>query len=517
MLIGHEADVCIIGSGVAGALIAHECATRGMSVLVLEAGPRLDRARRPEQEQRYLATGLKAWPSDPDRDAYVNSSAFPYSLNATRVRAVGGSTLHWTAVALRMRESDFETKTRFGLGIDWPLRYRDLEPYYGRAEHELGVSGDANGSGPWRSAPFPMEGFPDAYSDRLWRQAAEAVGVTLERTPYARNNLRGYDGRPPCATYATCHICPIGAQYSADWHVLKAESTGRCTVLADTPARRIALDSGGQVQRVHATGWDGSAHEVTARAVVVAAHAVETARLLLLSKIGNDAHVGRYLMEHWEIAGGGTSDEPSWPQRVGFPVLTSFAHYEGSDRGRRGAIKIDFRSAEDPLLAFGSQPGLWGRAMAQHDCRHFGRLRTIEVSTEHQPNPESRVTLDADARDPHGDPAPNVRFVLGDIDRETQAAARGAMRTLLEGAKLSDIRIPDRFTGAAHHIGTCRMSERPEDGVVDADGRVHGTQNLFVAGSSVFPTGSGVNPTLTIAALSLRLADHIRASLSAPR
>ncbi len=509
MLIGHQADLCIIGSGVAGALIAHQCASRGMKVLVLEAGPRLERSARLNQERRFLVMGQNPWPPDPARDAYVNSSDFPYSLNATRVRAVGGSTLHWTAASFRLRESDFGARSRFGLGVDWPIGYDDLEPYYTRAERELGVAGGASANGPRRSAPFPMPAFPDAHGDDLWRRMAAELGVELEPTPYARNNLRAYDGRPACQTFATCRICPIGAQYSADWHVLKAEATGRCLVLADTAARRIDLDADGRVRLVHASGRDGRVHEVSAKAVVVAAHAVETARLLLLSGIGNPAQVGRNFMEHWEFSGSGRSDEPTWPERVGFPILTSFHQYEGADRDRRGAIKIEFRDVTRPLEAFGMAPGLWGREMARRDCENFGRRRFIEVMTEHQPNPGSRVTLDAQVRDVFGDPAPNVRFVLNDVDRYTHTVARRALGVMLQAAKLSDTVIPEGFSGAAHHMGTCRMSDREEDGVVDRDCRTHGTQNVFVAGSSVFPTGGGVNPTLTIAALSLRLADHL--------
>ncbi|MGH7713073.1 MAG: GMC family oxidoreductase, partial [Gemmatimonadaceae bacterium] len=213
----------------------------------------------------------------------------------------------------------------------------------------------------------------------------------------------------------------------------------------------------------------------------------------------------------------GRSEERSYPDRVGFPILTTYHWYEGADRDQRGAVRAVFRMAEDPLLGFGVMPGRWGRAMARHDCDNFGRLRSIEMATEHQPNRDSRVTLDARVVDVFGDPAPNVKFALSDVDRRTQTVARDALRTMLEAAQLHDINIQTGFSGAAHHMGTCRMSAREEEGVVDPNCRVHGTQNLFVAGSAVFPTGAGVNPTLTIGALSMRLADHLRTSLGARR
>ena len=509
MLIGHEADVCVIGSGVAGALVAWRCAARGARVLLVEAGPRFDRARRIDQMRRYLLLGQDPWPHDAERDAYVNSSPFEYPLNRHRFRAVGGSTLHWSGMAQRLRPSDFHTRSRFGLGVDWPITYDELEPYYLRAEQELGVAGDPGEAGPARSGPFPMPGFPDAHGDRLWRRAGDALGMRIERQPHARNNLVPYDGRPPCATFATCTICPIGAQYSADWHVAKAEETGRCTLLADTVVRRLEADPAGSIRTVHATARDGTQHEVRAPTVVLAAHAIESARLLLLSRIGNADQVGRHLMEHWEHSGTGRSEESGFPMRVGFPVLTSFHYYRAADPDRGGALKVDFRDGVNPHADLGKRPGLWGPAMARHDCENFGRFRSIEVNTEHLPNPESRVTLDPAAVDLFGDPVPNIRFALTDLDHVTMDRARGVIREILEAAELRDIQVDDDFSGAAHHLGTCRMSATPETGVVDPNGRVHGTANLFVASSAVFPTGGAVQPTLTIAALALRLADHL--------
>jgi choline dehydrogenase-like flavoprotein len=511
MLIGHEADVCVIGSGVAGALVAYRCASRGARVLLLEAGPRFDRAKRLEQMRRYLLLGQDPWPEDPVRDAYVNSSDFQYPLNRYRLRAVGGSTLHWSGIAQRLRPSDFQTRSRYGLGVDWPISYDDLERYYLGAEQELGVSGEPAEDGPARSGPFPMPAFPDGYGDALWRRAGAALGIRIQRESHARNNLVQYDGRPPCATFATCTICPIGAQYSADWHVAKAERTGRCTLLADTVVRRLEADSTGRIRTVHATARDGTGHEVRATSVVLAAHAIESARLLLLSKLGNPDHVGRNLMEHWERIGTGRGEESGYPMRVGYPALTSFHYYDAAERDRRGAIKVEFRDAVNPHTALGRDPGLWGPAMAEYDCENFGRLRSLQVVTEHLPNPESRVTLDPAAVDRFGDPAPNIRFVLSEVDRVTLERGRAVLGEILGAAGLQNIQIREDYHGSAHHMGTCRMSATPEGGVVDRDSRVHGTPNLFVAGSAVFPTGGGVGPTLTIAALALRLADHLAA------
>ena len=514
MLTGHDVDLCVIGAGPAGALIADACAARGIRTLLVEAGPRLDRANRAAQQRRFLTLGESPWPRDPARDVFTNASAFSYPLNVNRVRAVGGTTLHWIGMAPRLRESDFRTATTFGLGVDWPLQYADLEPYYVRAERELGVSGVKGPDDPWRSAPYPMEPFPDSYSDSLWRRAADTLGIRLSSMPVAKNNGRAYDGRPTCTTFSTCPICPGGAQYSADWHAFKAERSGHCEILPDTTVRRIEMDAAGRVRLLHATTRDGAPHEIRARAVVVAASAIETARLLLLSRVGSTELVGRHLMEHWKVAAYGLSAERDYPNRIGFPTLTSYHVYEGKDRGERGAVRMLFPNPGDPLESFARQPGRWGRAMARHDCDTFGHMRRVEVSVEHIPNRDSRVTLDPTVTDCFGDSAPRLHFVLGERDHRTLDVARAALHTVADAARLTDVHVGTTFYGGAHLMGTCRMSAREEDGVADPTALVYGTRNLYLAGSSLFPTGGAVNPTLTIAALSMRLADHLLASLA---
>lgn len=508
MLTGHRVDLCVIGSGIAGALIANQCAQRGATVLVLEAGPEYLRRDRQAQQRKYML-GFDPWPPSRKHDVYVNASDFPYELNAYRVRAVGGSTLHWSGVAQRMMASDFETATRYGLGTDWPITYSELEPYYGRAEREMGVSGEPGREDSPRSTAFPMPAFPDGHGDSLWREVAARLGISIHGTAYAKNNAAAYDGRPPCAANATCTICPIGAQYSADWHIAKAVATGRCTVLPNTPARRIRLAAGRSGGTVFATGRDGGDVEVDAPRIVVAAHAIESTRLLLMSGIGNPDHLGRYLMEHWEMQHRARSATRDFPHRIGFPILNTFHYYDGAERSARGAIRVEFRDLVNPHDDFARRPGLWGEAMAQHDCKTFGHWRSIEVGTEHLPHPESRVTLDTEVRDPFGDPAPRFRFVLSDTDLRTQARAKSVIRELFAAGGMTPEGNSDKVYGGAHHMGTCRMSLKPVDGVVDRDCRMHGEDGLYVAGSSVFPTGGAVTPTLTIAALALRVADQI--------
>jgi choline dehydrogenase-like flavoprotein len=510
MLTRDPVDVCVVGGGVAGALVAALAARQGMRVVVVEAGPRFDRARRFEQQQRMLILDANPWQwQRDDRDRYTDSSPTAYPLNGTRVKGVGGSTLHWGGVAQRLHDSDFRTRSRYGLGFDWPFTYDELEPYYARAERELGVAGDANSSVVRRSSPFPLPAFPDGYGDAVWREGARKLGIRIGPAPYAKNSVP-YGDRPACQTFATCRICPIGAQYSADVHIAEAERTGRCEVLAETVARRIELDASGRVRAVHAAALDGRETTIRAAQVVIAAHAVESARLLLLSGVGTrSGELGRNLMEHWYVGGSGSISRRLYPNRIGFHILESGHYYDREDRHDSGAIKLEMGDGGDPLSALTSAAPRWGAALAEEECRKFGHQVWIAAETEHQPHAESRVTLDPEVKDLFGDPVPHIHMHLGEVERRTRLRATGIIQTLLEAAGATDIQVRDTPSLAAHHLGTCRMSVDPDLGVVDTNLRVHGTENLSVVGSAVFPTGGAFQPTLTIAALALRLADRL--------
>ena len=511
-------DICVIGAGIAGALIAAEATRKGRRVVMIEAGRRYEFADRKEQLRRYQILRGQRWPwVNHERDCFADSSlesiGTAYPLNRHRLKGVGGSTLHWEGRINRLMPSDFRTASTYGHGCDWPITYDELEPYYSRADWDIGVSGVQNEHQPPRSRDYPMPGFPLAYDDGLWLPVAARLGMAVYPASHAINSVP-HDGRSQCMAFAACELCPSGARYSGDFHIQKAEASGLCELLVETSARRIDLDSGGHVKAVHCTTLEGRDLAITARKYVIAAHAVESARLLLLSGCGNHSdQVGRNFMEHiYASAGGFVDDRRNHPRQIGFSRMESLHFYDGTERRNRGAVKLEFSYSHDPLADM--EPlKLWGPALASHDRDRFGRWVMIQAETEMHPNADSRVTLDDKQRDIFGDPAPHVRLAFSDIDRRTHQAARAITEKLLDAAGIRQIeQLPLSF--GSHQMGTCRMSEDPESGVVDRNCRVHGTTNLYVAGSSVFPTSGAAQPTLTIAALSLRLADHL---LTAPQ
>jgi choline dehydrogenase-like flavoprotein len=524
----ERADVCIVGSGPAGALVAATLARRGYDVVVLEAGPRFsrereDRERRMERFLRAVDGWPEVWDMGGERDAFSDPERF-YPLNSARVKGVGGTSLHWQGMVMRYHESDFEMRSRYGLATDWPVSYEDLRPYYARAERELGVAGaDDNPFAPPREEPFPMPAFPPSYSDSIFAEACEELAIATHSVPNARNS-ESYDGHGPCEGYGTCKpVCPSGAKYTAERHVAEAESEG-ARVIDRVPVQRLEHDRAGErVTAAVYTTPDGERHRQTARRFVVACGGVETPRLLLLSRseqypdgLANASGlVGNYFMDHVAARVGGRLGRPTGQNRVGFNTTESHQFYD--DRGPdRGAFKLEFLNYAGPSpLSSALDSDVWGdELLAELEAGH-GDFLEVAGLAEQLPRKENRVTLDPSRTDDHGNPVPSIHWTVDDHTRRTIERANEIQRSVLEALD-ADVEWtvgPDTTGPAFHHMGTTRMGEDPAESVVDPRTRTHDLDNLWIASSSVFVTGGALNPTLTIAALSLKAADHVAESL----
>ena len=520
-------DICVVGAGPAGALVANRLADRGHEVVVLEAGPRFDRADRRERMERSIRPAHgphSVWDMGGERDAFAASGERFYPLNVARVKGVGGSTLHWQGMVMRLHESDFERRTRDGVGADWPIDYADLRPYYAEAERALGVAGDAdNPFAPPRDEPFPMPAFPPSHSDSLFAEACEEAGIAIHSVPNARNS-RPRDGRSECVGYGTCQpVCPSGAKYSADATVEAAESKG-VRVLDSVPVQRLEpTDDGERVgAAVYATP-DGVEHRQEARQFVLAAGGVETPRLLLLSKspehpdglANSSGAVGRYFMEHLFAGTGGRADRPTRQNHVGFNTSESHQFYDNDFEGV-DPIKLEFLNYAGPSpVEMALTADEWGDDLLDSLREAYGTHLAMGGLVGQLPRARNRIALDPTTTDDHGNPVPDIQWSLDDRTRRTLAKANDLQARVFDhlDASVDWVVGPENTGPAYHHMGTTRMGEDPDESVVDPRLRTHDVANLTVASSSVFVTSGAMNPTLTIAALALKAADHVDADL----
>lgn len=520
------ADVCIIGAGLVGGLMAYELARRGVKVVVLEAGPRHGLENRFGYMQDIVSGRIAGWPFTsnlPERDVYTSVGEVEYPVNHLRVKAIGGSTLHWGGQALRFIESDLRLKTLYGIADDWPIDYNELEPYYAKAEQALGVAGAADSPfASWRSSDFPLPPFPFSAGDRFFFDACKKRGIVVHSIPWARNSIP-YQNRPACASFATCgtfRICPIAAQYTSEAHLDLAVKTGNARVIADANVVRLLTDSQKRVSSAVYMDLNKQENEQRARSFVVAAHTVESARLLLLSEssqfpqglANGSGMVGKNFMERPAIAVTAVHKEKTYPYRIGFPTAESLQFCNPKDRHEQAGTKLEFHNFWGPTpTQLASASGRWGAALAEEVNQSFGRHMSVEAAIEQLPDPGNTVTLDPHVKDYFGDPAPRITYSFGDYEERALKAAEKLAREILSAADVESIddEVPRGFAG--HPMGTCRMGNDSSTSVVDRNLRAHEVSNLYVVGGSAFVTGSSLQPSLTMAALAIRAAEHIAA------
>ncbi|MEL7429354.1 MAG: GMC family oxidoreductase [Pseudomonadota bacterium] len=532
--VTFEADVAIVGSGVGGALIAEGLARSGLKVLVLEAGVRftrdeiLSRQRSIWQQDNsslYPDTDLapRASPSSVNRYEIVNHG--PIEFGSYYLRGVGGTTWHWQAVCLRMSLSDQRIRTQYGVGYDWPLAYSEMQHYYDVAEIELGVSGDNRSPfGKHRENSFPMAAVAPSYADILIQNEMSGSGIEFFSRPTARNS-QPYDGRPACQGHHNCsNMCPIGAQYAAIVHVEKAEKHG-ARFLSEALVTELKTDGDSKIASLYGKRADGSRFSVKAKAYVIAANPVESVRLMLGSAsseypqgIGNSSGaVGRRLMDHYNI---GWRMDAARPVYAGRGPLTAFATdalLDGDFRKHQASSLVGFENidltSEVATEALRKFP-LDAPAVDAEIRRLLSRRLVLTASIEQLPVDENRIWVDFAKRDKNGLPQINAHYSLGAYSQAGRSASRKLFDQIATRLNAKMVSEGAPFY-AVHTSGTLMMGDDPSSFVCDPYGRTHDHENLFVAGSSLFPSISAVNPTLTIAALALRTKDRIKQTLRA--
>jgi quinoprotein glucose dehydrogenase len=526
----HESDVCIVGGGISAALLAQKLSELrpGVSIVVVEAGDRLfDVKKRAQDRQRHLAYGENPWPGDTIEDQAAAGII-------SRTMAVGGSALHWGGVTNRFSEEDLRLRSLYGLAVDWPLDWHDLERFYCEAERRMGVAAEP---GPFRedrpSQPYPMPPMPLSWNLRQLKAWAEASGIPFWATPQAKNTVP-YDGRSECRRCNTCEICPTGARYSPD-DTFRRLLEARAVELHDrTLVRRLVpADGGGSTptiaaaRAVHRDRPDDPV-EYRAKLFVLAAGYCWTPHLLLLSAssrfpnglANRSGTVGRYMTGHAFISAQIELDADIYPGMNDQHSLVSRQFFRC--RTDRPYVRHDFRiwesrAGREPRLKDASGRLLVGdRLLADWRARAKRGAARVRMYYDVHPSALSTLTLDPATRNRFGDPLPKIEHRL---DEATDARLLQTRRHLsdlfarLARERNATVLSTSEGTYLDHPAGGCRMGADPTSSVCDSHGRTHDHRNLFVVGAPTLPTGGCTNSTLTFVALTLRSAEEIRREL----
>jgi len=523
-LARYESDVVIVGGGITAALIAQKLSELrpAWSIIVVEAGKRLfDFDNRYRYRQRSLDYGENQWPGDFVADQSARGVI-------SRSMAVGGSALHWGGVCNRFSEEDTRLKSMYGLAVDWPIEWKELEKYYCEAERRIGVSGEPSPiKEDWRSEPYPMKAMPMTWNLIQLKAWAEKSGISFWTTPQAKNTEEGYGGRAKCRRCNTCEVCPTGARYSPDWTFQQLLSRKKIQLHDQTLIRRFVLDEQG-TRIAAATGVreDASAETVEYRAprFILASGYCWSAHLLLLSAnsrfpngLANSSdHVGRYMTGHLAHQTTIDLDVKIYPGMNEQHSLISREFFRC--RPDQPYVRHDLRLWENaggrgPQLRDSAGKVLLGDALLS-DWRTRSTRGTARVRGyfDAHPDRDSRLTLDAQAKNRFGDPMPVIQHRVDAKTTERAAQTRRHFEDLFARlAKANDGRMGQvsALGYQDHPAGGCRMGTDPSTSVVDSHGRTHDHENLFVVGSPTLPTGGCTNGTLTFVALALRSVEAI--------
>jgi len=548
-------DAVIVGSGAGGSAAAWSLSHAGLRVLVLEAGPRFDPFKDyslhlPDWELHGFPTpagsqgeyrfgamqalderwqDLRSWNHLHGRSVrgrHRQVGAYHH------VRGVGGTTLKFSGEAHRLHPQAMQMQSRFQVGADWPLTYEELEPFYVEAENVLGVAGPLKDSQRTRSAALPLPAHELSYASQKVATGCKKLGLNWQANSLAILS-RPYGDRPACNYCANCaRGCPRTDKGSADVTFLhQAQATGRCEVLPEVTVTGLEAGPQDQLTALTYVNSEGETHRVGSALFVVAAGAVETPRLLLSSGSGQDSHglanesgqVGRNFLETLYWSSHGLHAQPLGSHR-GVPVDGICWDFNAPDSipGVVGGVRFSITTAESRLngpLAYATRvvPG-WGRTHKQAMRDTFGKVLGVGAIGESLPNERSYIDMDPESVDANGIPLARIHSYLPDSELNRLRFMASKSRDILQASGVDRIfeesSSYDLFS-STHVFGTCRMGQSAATSVVDSNCRSHRWKNLYITDASVFPSsGGGESPSLTIQALAIRAARHMRAALA---
>lgn len=514
-------DAIIVGAGAAGAVFARELTRAGLRVLMLERGKQY-RDHRREFVENELAMWDRVWNNDGYRvtgDGFTGAPNFGHG--------VGGGTLVWTAVSLRMMEHDFRLRSTYGQPAgssvsDWPIQLADLQPWYLKAEQQMGVAGATL---PWEdphrpARPFPA--FPYYQSSERLAQGMRSLNMRPAPGPVAiASQTRG--NRNACVNCGFCRSgCRIDAKYQCDHTLIsEASATGRLTLRSN--AEVLTIDQTKNARRASGVTYldmaTGQRHRVQGRLLFVCNNPIEMPRLFLNSANrwhprglanAND-QVGRHFHAHIGTIGVGLTNaclNGSIGYNMGNVITLDRARSHAPQRYIGGFGIESLNGAGAGVLAVDPYHALHGADLKQRMRQYNNSLFAIAFC-EGLPAADNRISVDASRRDASGMPQAHIHYKLHDNDKTLFDEANRTLGDLMRASGAHEVHVTPR-PFEAHPAGSMRMGDNPDTSVADEYGRVHELDNVYLGGAALFVSSGCVNPTLTLHALALRTCDHVK-------
>ena len=541
----EKVDIVIIGSGVAAASLSQRLLDKDpkRSILLLEAGTKV-----PMKDfalyQNYLITGEYPYafcedlpyPSLFDAGENVSATNNKMQLNGSRAMMYGGSTTHWGGWSFRFKPEDFNLHSNTGIKntIDWPIDYDDLEPYYSQAEHYIGVSGDSNSGTVPRSKPYPFPFFPYTLEDGPIIDAYKKLNFEYNHLPIARHGITNTESRhAPCKTTGTCKYCPFGARYATANFLDDMVQYGaypNFEIRTGAVVDEIKMASKKRAAGViYHNRFEDDPHVIEAEKVIVAAGAIEAAKLLQRSTsywsngVGNHKGknlVGKNFVSHpfayWDAK---VSKNPDRLQpEMDFPTLVS-RHFDSLEQQPHGKFITVHLNSFSPTFDVNSNNATTTLTQAMQNGYNRDQINeivkgpmTVQLITQIEVFSElSNYVANTNVINHLGLRETYVEFVPDKRFEKQLKRIKSLLAPVFKEMGATDLNMKFDSIRADHASCLTRMSDSPDTGVVDKNLKVFGTDNVYVLSNASFSSLSAVNPTLTLTALSLRLGDHLNA------